>query len=174
MRLLYLYLTLLAPACIFAQNDTEWTLEESVTYARENGLQVRRLDNSTELARLDLQQSKNNRLPNVNGGTSVNLLLGRSIDPTTNTFEAQNIFSQGYQLQGAVTIYDGGFIRNSIRRSEIDLEAAQTDAAVAANDIGLLVANSYLTILLSQEQLVNARVQLELVDEQLANTDAQI
>ncbi len=159
---------------MIAQNDTEWTLEEAVTYARENSLQVRRLDNSTELARLDLQQSKNNRLPSLNGGTSVNLLLGRSIDPTTNTFEAQNIFSQGYQLQGAVTIYDGGLLRNSLRQSEIDLEAAQTDAAVTANNIGLQVANSYLTILLSQEQLTNARVQLELIDTQLANTDAQI
>lgn len=162
------------PAWAVAQNDTEWTLSEAVTYARENSLQVRRLNNSTALARLDLQQSRNNRLPSLNAGTSVNYLLGRSIDPTTNTFEAQNIFSQGYQVQGAVTLYDGGLLRNSIRQSEIDLEAAVTDARVAGNDVGLLVANSYLTILLTQEQLANARVQLELIDSQLENTDAQI
>ncbi len=157
-----------------AQNNNEWTLQQAVTYARENSLQVRRLNNSTELARLNVQQSKNNRLPTLNGGTSVNALLGRSIDPTTNTFEAQNIFSQGYQLQGGVTLYDGGFIRNSLRQSEIDLDAAEVDARVAGNDVGLLVANSYLTILLTKEQLANALVQLELIDSQLENTDAQI
>ena len=157
-----------------AQTNNEWTLEQAVAYARENNLQVRRLDNATEIADLNLRQSRNNRLPSLNGGTSVNLLLGRSIDPTTNTFEAQNIFSQGYQLQGAVTLYDGGFLRNSIRQSEIDLEAARTDAEVTGNDVSLQVANSYLTILLTQEQLANARVQLSLIDSQLVNTDAQI
>ena len=170
----YLFLALFAPAWIGAQNDSEWTLSEAVTYARENSLQVRRLNNTTEVSRLNLQQSRNNRLPTLNGGTSLNLLLGRSSDPTTNTFEAQNILSQGYQLQGGVTLYDGGFLRNSLRQSEIDLEAAVTDAEVAANDVSLLVANSYLTILLTQEQLVNARTQLELIDSQLVITDAQI
>ena len=170
----YFLLALFAPAWIGAQSDTEWTLSEAVTYARENSLQVRRLNNNTEVSRLNLQQNRNNRLPTLNGGTSVNLLLGRSIDPTTNTFEAQNIFSQGYQLQGGVTLYDGGSLRNSIRQSEIDLEAAVTDAEVAANDVSLLVANSYLTILLTQEQLANARTQLELIDSQLVITDAQI
>ena len=170
----YFFLALLVPAWIGAQNDSEWTLSEAVTYARENSLQVRRLNNTTEVSRLNLQQNRNNRLPTLNGGTSLNLLLGRSIDPTTNTFEAQNILSQGYQLQGGVTLYDGGFLRNSIRQSEIDLEAAVTDAEVAANDVSLLVANSYLTILLTQEQLVNARTQLALIDSQLVITDAQI
>ena len=175
MRLtLYLFFLISIPGFLRAQAPGEWTLERAVAYARENNLQVRRLNNATEVASLTLRQSRSNRMPSLNGGTSVNYLLGRSIDPTTNTFEAQNIFSQGYQLQGAVTIYDGGFLRNSIRQAEVDLEAAQTDAEVTGNDVGLLVANSYLTILLTQEQLANARVQLSLIDSQLVNTDAQI
>ena len=175
MRLnLYLFCLICVPGFLLAQSPPEWTLERAVEYARENNLQVRRLNNATEIANLTLRQSRSNRMPSLNGGTSVNLLLGRSIDPTTNTFEAQNIFSQGYQLQGAVTIYDGGLLRHSIRQAEVDLEAAQTDAEVTGNDVGLLVANSYLTILLTQEQLANARVQLSLIDSQLVNTDAQI
>ena len=119
---------------------------------------TRRIDNNTSLAELDLQQSRNNRLPSLNGSTGVNLQLGRTIDPTTNTFEAQNILSQGYQLQGAVTIYNGGLIKNQVRQAELELEAARTDAQVTGNDVGLQVANSYLTILLTREQLTNARV----------------
>lgn len=171
----YLILTLLLPLLLTAQSDrNNWTLAEAVAYARENNLQVRRLDNSTEIARLDLQQSRNNRLPTLNGGTSVNLQFGRTIDPTTNTFEAQSILSQGYQLQGSLTIYNGGLIRNSLRQAELDLQAAETDAQVTGNDIGLQVANSYLTILLTREQLANAEAQLALTNEQLANTEAQI
>jgi outer membrane protein len=161
-------------AALSAQNASEWTLSRAVEHALENSIQVRRLDNTTDLARINLRQARNNRLPTLSGGTGVNLQLGRTIDPTTNTFEVQNIFSQGYQLQGAVTIYNGGLIKNSLRQAELDLEAAQTDAQVEGNNVGLQVANSYLTILLSREQLANARAQLELTNEQLANTDAQI
>ena len=173
-RNLYLLVPLLLPFLASAQAGREWTLSEAVTYARENNLQVRRIDNNTSLAELDLQQSRNNRLPNLNGSTGVNFQLGRTIDPTTNTFEAQNILSQGYQLQGAVTIYNGGLIKNQVRQAELELEAARTDAQVTGNDIGLQVANSYLTILLTREQLTNARTQLALTEEQLTNTDAQI
>jgi outer membrane protein len=165
---------LLSPLVLFAQSQDEWTLSRAVGYALENSLQVRRLDNNTELARIDLQQARNNRLPTLNAGTGLNLQLGRTIDPTTNTFEARNILSQGYQLQGALTIYNGGLIRNSLRQSELDLEAAQTDAQVESNNVALQVANSYLTILLTKEQLANARAQLALTTEQLTNTDAQI
>ena len=169
---------LLIPLCFSligsAQETGSWTLTQAVAYARQNNLQVRRLDNTAEIARLNLQQSRNNRLPTLSAGTGVNLQLGRTIDPTTNSFEAQNIFSQGYQLQGGVTIYNGGLIKNQLRQSELDLQAAETDASVTGNDVALQVANSYLTILLTREQLANARTQLALTTEQLANTDALI
>ena len=173
-RKIYLLVPLLFPILLTAQSGREWTLDEAVTYARENNLQVRRSNNNTEIAQIDLLQSRNNRLPTLSGSTGVNLQLGRTIDPTTNTFEAQNILSQGYQLQGGVTIYNGGLIKNRLRQAELDLEAARTDAEVTGNDVGLQVANSYLTILLAREQLANARAQLTLTEEQLTNTDAQI
>ena len=174
-HVLYLLIPLTFPLIVEAQDaEGPWTLSQAVAYAQENNLQVRRLNNTTELASIDVRQGRTGRLPTLSGGTGVNLQLGRTIDPTTNTFEAQNILSQGYQLQGAVTIYNGGLIKNNLRRAELDLQAAETDARVTANDIALQVANSYLTILLTQEQLANARTQLTLTTEQLENTDAQI
>lgn len=159
---------------LLAQSGAEWTLTRAVNYARDNNLQVRRIENTSRFARLSLQQSKNNRLPTLSAGTGVNLQLGRTIDPTTNTFEAQSIYSQGYQVQGSVTIYNGGLLKNSYRQAELDLEAAETDARVTGNDVSLQVANSYLNILLTREQLSNARTQLELTNNQLDNTDALI
>ena len=104
----YLLLPLLFPLFVAAQGTGDWTLSRAVEYALQNNLQVRRLDNSTELARIALQQSRNNRMPTLNASTGVNLQLGRTIDPTTNTFEARNILSQGYQLQGASRFTTGG------------------------------------------------------------------
>ncbi len=173
------YATLLLLCLVFGlpllgQDTGPWTLERAVDYALTNNLQVKRQDNFVELARLQAQQAKNNRLPTANGGTNIGAQLGRTIDPTTNAFEQQTIGFQGYQLQGNVVLYNGGQIKNTLRQAEIDLAAAKMDAKVNNNNIGLQVANGYLNIILLQEQLANARAQLTLTEGQLANTDALI
>ncbi|OAV43092.1 TolC family protein [Lewinella sp. 4G2] len=157
-----------------AQNGGAWTLEKAVEYAFENNLQVRRLGNISEISRIQQQQAKNARLPTVNGSTNIGLQLGRTIDPTTNTFDQQTIGFQGYQIQGNVLLYAGGQIKNGLRQADLNLAAAETDAIVTRNTIGLQVANSYLTIVLLNEQLNNAQAQLALVENQLSNTDRLI
>ena len=167
-------LALLFSVGLTAQETGPWTLERAVAYAIENNLQVRQLGNIADAARINGVQARNNRLPSVTASTNVGLQLGRTIDPTTNTFDQQTIGFQNYQLQGSVIIYGGGQIKNSIRQTELDLAAAETDATVTRNNIGLQVANSYLTIVLVKEQLTNAQAQLALIQNQLSNTDRLI
>ena len=174
-RTLYLLFScLLAPALTFAQGDTPWTLQRAVDYALENNLQVKRLNNLTEISQLNETQARNARLPSVSASTNVGAQLGRTIDPTTNEFNQQTIGFQGYNLQANVILYNGGSIKNQLAQSSIDLAAAELDAKVTGNNIALQVANSYLNIVLFREQLKNARAQLTLIEEQLANTDALI
>ena len=153
---------------------TPWTLERAVAYAYENNLQVRQLNNISNIAQIQARQARNNRLPSLNGSTNVGLQFGRTVDPTTNTFDQQTIGFQGYQLQGNVLLYNGGAIKNSLRQAELDRAAAETDAKVTRNNIGLQVANQYLTIVLLNEQLRNAQAQLDLIQSQLQNTDRLI
>jgi outer membrane protein len=154
--------------------DGNWTLERAVEYALTNNLQVKRLNNFEEIARIQRQQAQNSRLPTLSGSTNIGAQLGRTIDPTTNTFDQQTIGFQGYGLNAGVTLYNGGQIKNGLRQAELDLAAAEVDTKVMANNIGLQVANSYLTIVLLKEQLTNSRAQLQLTSDQLENTDALI
>ncbi|NJC27264.1 TolC family protein [Neolewinella antarctica] len=171
----FLAFALLSCTGLSAQDASgPWTLERAVDYAFDNNLQVRRLDNTTEIVELQRRQAKNARLPTLDGSTNVGLQLGRTIDPTTNTFLQQTIGFQNYRLQGNVLLYNGGRIKNGLVQAELDLAAAKTDALVTRNNIGLQVANSYLTIVLVQEQLSNARAQLDLVENQLSNTEKLI
>ena len=173
-RTLYLTVLFAVGAALQAQTTTPWTLQRAVEYALDNNLQVRQLNNLTQLNELNLQQARNARLPTASGSTNVGAQLGRTIDPTTNEFEQQTIGFQGYQLQAGVTLYNGGRIKNGLRQAEYDLAAARLDADVTANNVGLQVANSYLNVVLLREQLNNARAQLTLTEGQLANTDALI
>lgn len=172
-----LYLLLFACFSSFglsAQSGDNWTLERAVDYALNNNLQVKRLDNLAEIARLNRQQASNSRLPTANGSTNVGAQLGRTIDPTTNTFDQRTIGFQAYNLQFGVTLYNGGLIKNTLRQADLDLAAAELDRKVTANNIGLQVANGYLNIVLLKEQLTNSRAQLALTTGQLENTDALI
>ena len=174
MRYATLFAFVLSPLLAFAQTGDNWTLERAVDYALTNNLQVRQLENAAELAAIGLDQARAGRLPTLSGSSNVGLQFGRTIDPTTNTFDQQTIGFQGYQLNGGITLYQGGAIRNGIRQAELDNAAAEMDAKVTANNVGLQVANSYLNIVLFREQLRNAEAQLQLSTDQLANTDALI
>ena len=174
MRHLLLPLCLFFATVLFAQSDGPWTLRRAVDYALTNNLQVRRLENGQENARLQLQQTKNNRLPTVSANSNISYQLGRTVDPTQNTFSTTNILGQNINLQSSLLLYGGGQIKNNIRQAELDLQAAQLDNRVTSNDIALQVANAYLTAVLLREQLTNAERQLELTEEQLENTEALI
>lgn len=151
-----------------------WTLGRAVEYATNNNLQVRGSAYSRDIAELNLGQARRNRLPNVSGSSNVSYQLGRTVDPTSNSFAQQNILSQNISVQGSQLLYGGGQIANGIRQGEVDYRAAQLDYRVAANDVALQVANSFLSVVLLREQLTNARQQLALTEEQLANTEKLI
>jgi outer membrane protein len=175
MRQVYLLLlACLSTGLLSAQSGDSWTLERAVEHALTNNLQVKQLNNITEIARLNRQQAKNGRLPTANGSTNLGVQLGRTIDPTTNTFNQQTIGFQGYQLQAGVTLYNGGLIKNNLRQADLNLAAAELDRKITGNNIGLQVANGYLNIVLLEEQLTNTRAQLQLTNDQLSNTDALI
>jgi outer membrane protein len=175
MRNSYLILLFLALSLgATAQDSNVWTLERAVEHALKNNLQVRQRNTLADVSKLDVQQALNNRLPTLSGSTNFGRQFGRTIDPTTNEFEQQAISFQRYSLNANVTLYGGGFIKNSIRQAELDAGAAELDAKVTSNNVALQVANSYLTVVLAREQLANARAQLELTTEQLNNTNALI
>ncbi len=157
-----------------AQTDDKWTLERAVSHALTNNLQVRQLDNIAEQTKLNMDRAKALRLPNLSASTNVGAQFGRTIDPTTNTFDQQTIGFQGIQLNGGITLFQGGRIKNGIRQAELDYAAAKMDAKITSNNIGLQVANGYLNVVLFKEQLKNAEAQLQLTTDQLANTDALI
>jgi len=50
-------------------------------------------------------------------------------------------------------LYGGGQIQNSIKQSQHDVAAAQADADVVKNNLGLSVAQAYLQVLLTQDQI---------------------
>lgn len=160
-------LTLVFVGVTTIKGQEVWSLERCIKYAQDNNISVRQNEVRIKSAELQLQSSKSQRLPSVNGSASLNRSFGRTVDPTTNQFRSQTITSNGFSINASITLFNGNSINNNIKQDKLDLQAAGFDAQANKNNIGLQITNAYLQILLTQEQLENAQKQLDIVQEQL-------
>ncbi len=151
-----------------------WSLEQCVEYATRNNLTIKQAQNQIRSAELTYTQSKFSRLPSLNSTVSGGMQFGRTIDPTTNSFDNQQIGFNSYGLNFGVTVFAGNRINNAIRQGALDLSSSKLDAQQAVNDLGVTIATGYLNILLAEEQLALARQRLNQSRLQLDQTEKLI
>lgn len=160
--------------CTGLNAQQRWSLQQCVEYATKNNLSIKQAQNQIKTAALTVKQNQANRLPQINASVSGGVQFGRTIDPTTNSFNSQSITSNSLSLSGGIPVYNGGQLKNNIIQSRIDMEAITYDAKTTANTLALNVAANYLNVLLSEEQLTIARTQLEQSRLQLSQTEKLI
>lgn len=162
---------LLLGVVVTSYSQKNWSLEKCIQYALENNLTIKQSEYGVHNAALSNQQAKASRLPNVSGQVNGGYQFGRTIDPTTNTFENQRIGFNSFSVNAGAVLFSGNAVNNSIKRSQLDLKIAKLQGEEVINSLSLNIANAYLAILLTQEQLDNAQKQLVLSQEQLSQTD---
>jgi outer membrane protein len=140
-----------------------WSLEKCIDYALSNNIQVKKQMLTVKSSELDLQQSKMNLYPGVNGSTGYSKNF-----KTVNQFTNQ--FYDGAQvsgsLSGSITIFNGFQLMNAIKQSAINLKASKYDQDKLMDDISLNIATQYLAILFYKEQLANAENQVDITKQQ--------
>lgn len=151
-----------------------WSLQRCIQHAQQHNLQMKLSELALQNARLTHELNQLSRWPSLSASAGGGVQFGRTIDPATNDFVSQRLWYNSYSINTGVTLYNGGFIRNNIRKSEIDIDASRADAEYTADLIALNVATAYLAVLQAEEQLDNARRRLELSQMQLDQTDKLI
>ncbi len=139
--------------------------------ALENNLNMKRGRLSLENAEINVSQSRASVLPTANVSAGFNNNWGRSIDPTTNDFIAQRITSTGFSGNTGMTLFNGLRQYNTIRQSNMNLNAAEMDLEAAQNDLVLNVASAYLNVIQNRELVQNAQYQIQSTQEQLDRTE---
>jgi outer membrane protein len=147
-----------------------WSLDRCLKYAQETNITIQQAQLNLRSAQLDLKGAKAARNPNITAGINGGAQTGRTVDPTTNTFGTAIIGFNSLSLNAGVNLFQGGLIKHSIKQSNHLAQAAQLDTERTYNDVGLLVAQSYLNILLAEEQLQNAQNRIDQSNEQLRTT----
>lgn len=152
-----------------AEAQNTWSLQECIDYALENNIQIKQQGLNTIYNENLVNQAKSDRLPNLNAGTSNNYSFGRSLN-NDNVYENVNSTQLNGYLQSNVTLFNGFTMQNSVRQSQLDLQASIQDLQKAKDDLILNIAASYLEILFAEELSLIAEAQIEVTQQQIERT----
>lgn len=138
-----------------------FTLQQCVETAFRNNADVKQAELLAETARLNYNQSRANRLPDLNAGISHTAYNGRSINPYTNTYINEQNNAASYQLSSNVVLWNGCSLHNYVKQNQLNYEAGKMDAQYAKDKITISIILNYLYVLSTQEQLNIAVSQVE-------------
>lgn len=153
-----------------SQEKRVLSLEECISIAVNNNLNVKRSELNMQSAQVNLEQSKASRYPSLNASGNYGFNWGRGIDPTTNQFIDQRINFNSIGASSSLPLIQGLQITNGIKQDKLSMEASRKDLEKTENDISLNTAQFYLTVIFNKELLDNANFQLESSRQQLDRT----
>ena len=159
-----------------AQNSPNkvWTIDECVTYARQNNIQVRQAALQADISGNNLQGARWDYAPNLNLNSSYGWNFGLNIDPVTNTISQSQRQTANINLSSNWVLYSGGRKYNTIAQRNLDYIAGMYNLEQVKNDISLNVASFYLQILLNREILAVAKEQQRVTEAQLARDQQNV
>lgn len=157
-----------------AQSDSLWTLQRCVNYALEHNLMVQNQELLLENNRVNLNQSKMDRIPTLNANANYGYNWGRSINPETNLVTLQQQANGSGSLSASWLIFNGGNTLNTIRQNKTLLSNGENDLEKAKNDVILTIVTYYTNVIFNKELLANAQLQYNSTKSQLERTEKQV
>lgn len=129
-----------------AQNDSlsvVFTLNDCLDYAFSNSYERKQLELTNRSHVLSYEQSKQERLPNVNASINENF----SNDNIASTF------SGNVGINTGMTLYQGGYINATIEQQRLTSEQSSIELNKYDDNLSIQILQSFLTIIGNQELL---------------------
>ncbi|MFP3598734.1 TolC family protein [Chryseobacterium sp. SIMBA_029] len=165
-RKFFFLVFLLKTLDIFAQTShypENWTLENCIQYARENNISINSLRLSKNSAEQDLLQAKEAKYPNVSATVSQGLFAVNG----SNGLHLNGAQSQSIGASSSMTLYHAGYIKNNEDSKNLEVQMADLSVQESENNITLTIAQAFLNILMSQENIVSLENVLKTTQTQL-------
>ncbi|MBT8296524.1 MAG: TolC family protein [Gramella sp.] len=166
--------TLLASLLLFSgllmAQQKEWTLEECVNYALENNIQVKQSELEVELSDIEKRDALGYFIPSINGQATNAWNTGLTQNVTTGILQNQTTRNFSAGVTAGLTLFDG--LRNfkQLQRARISRVASEYSLDKMKDDIALFVADAYLQVLFSKQNLEVLKAQNEVTKQQLLRT----
>ncbi|MFD2866779.1 TolC family protein [Mucilaginibacter antarcticus] len=164
-----LLFTVLASLAVNAQEKI--TLQSAVDRTLANNLTIKQAQVTESIGGLELQQAKNNLLPNLNASTQGGYNFGRSQVAGSFTYTSSTSLNVNGNAQLQFTVYQGGQLRNQIIQNRLLLDVNKGQTAKIKNDLVLSVVTDYLQILTNQDLVTAAKQQIDIANQTLTRSD---
>ena len=164
-------LTILFAGLLFLQGQAQekWSLQKCIDYALANNIVVKQCKITTDYQQNELNQAKNNRLPNLNANVSQDYNFGRS-QQLDGTYIARNVASSSFSIGTSAVIFSGNKLNNNIEDQNYSLKKSFEDLQKAKDDLTLNIASEYLEILFAKELIKVAEAQVDQSAKQIERT----
>ncbi|WP_405325185.1 TolC family protein [Leeuwenhoekiella sp. LLG6367-2.1] len=166
--LLFVFIVISASSGIAQQQ--EWTLQQCIQRALDENIQIRQAELDIEAANIDKSDAIGNFLPSLNANASVSRNTGLNFNPTSNLATTTQFLSASGGINTGYTLFDGLQNFNRAQRAKLSALSAQYGLEKLQDDIALVVANSYLQVILNKENLKVLKSQNEVTTQQLQQT----
>jgi outer membrane protein len=155
--------------CCLAQNTAPQTfnLQQCIEIALSKNVDLARTNLTVARTRINWQQERDNRLPDINAGVTHGMNQGRSINPLTNTYVSQDVGFASPRLNGSLLLFNGLMQQNLIKQYCLIYQTSVAEEAQAKHQLRLNVMLAYLEVLTNQELLTLLQTQQQTTLKQL-------
>lgn len=155
-----LIIAVFASTISFSQQ--KWTLQQCISYALENNIDIKTFKLSLKEAEISNLQSKLDYIPAVNANVGYSFGSGRVLDPTTYTFvENSTVNNVNPGISANTMLFAGLQKYNNLKRTAIELDATKSELLQLENNTSLNISLYFLQILLNKEILASVERQVE-------------
>lgn len=164
--------SLLMCAALTGNAQEKISLQKAVDLTLERNLTIKQAQFNEALDDANLKQAKYNMLPSVSSSPQASYNFGRSLDPTTYQYTAnQTTFLVNGSVTAQVTLFQGGQLRSQIIQNRLIVDADKSNTAKIKNDLVLNVIVGFLQILTNQDLVTAANQQLDIAKQTLSRSD---
>lgn len=144
-----------------AQSAPLWSLDNCITYAIENNIDVMRSRLNTESAQMDVTEAKDRFLPTVQAGASQNWNFGRGLT-AENTYANRSTATTSWNIGASLPLFQGLSAKRQLDTSRANLQLMLANVERAKDDVTLNVISYYLQVLYNRELVEVATLQRDL------------
>jgi len=158
--------------CISSLNGQTkyWSLQECIDLANEKNITIKQSELQLENSNIDKSAAKANFFPNINASVNHSWNYGLNQNITTGILENITTQFSSMAINFGVDLYKGLQNIKRLHRANLSIIADQYNIDEIKDNIGLLVANSYLQIMFNREILSVQKKQLEVSIKELDRT----
>lgn len=136
---------LLISAHLANAQETHWSLDSCIFYARNNNIEIQKSQLSIEESQESLKEAKASLFPSLTFSASQSYTFNHDV---------ANNYNGNYGLNAGMTLYNGGKNLKNIKQQQYQIESNQYNFLYTANSIELAIIKAYYQTLYACESVL--------------------